>query len=164
MSESEDAARAEAEVGGVGESRGDVDAGAGTCFLRSRQGLSSALASFRRRFERARAGGADVVDIDAGSAVSVSVSTSRSSASSGEGRFVPARRGSDGGTRGGDGGACILRCCCSGDGEDGGELRGDDAGWLRRGLGPGDAVRWSRPRHGSGSGSKAVGTGEAARD
>ena len=96
------------------------------CFFRSRQGLSSsALASRRLRFERARAG----ADVGSGSVVS----TSRSSDSSeGVARFVPAAR--DGGGDGEDeDDLCILRC--SGDGEDGGELRGDDVGWLRWGLG-----------------------------
>ena len=121
------------------------------CFLRSRQGLSSALASRRLRFERAR-----VDAIDAAEA-----STSTSSVSSGEGRFVLETQGSEGddGVGDGDDDVCILRCCwCSRDGEDGGELRGeDDAGWTRSGLETGDGSQ------GYGSGSEAVSMGEAAR-
>lgn len=98
---------------------GGVDAAAAVAcacfsfFLRSRQGLSSAWTSRLRRFERARA------DVDAGSTMSVSVSAASSSSSSGEeGRFC------------GRGGVCVLRWWwCSGDGEVGGELSGDDVGW-----------------------------------
>ena len=97
---------------------GGVDAAAAVAcacfsfFLRSRQGLSSAWTSRLRRFERAR------VDVDVGSTMSVSVSAASSSSSGEEGRFS------------GRGGVCVLRWWwCSGDGEVGGELSGDDVGW-----------------------------------
>ena len=109
-----------------GESRAGV-----VCFFRSRQGLlSSALTSRRRRFERARA---DAGAADVGSDSVSTISRSEDS-SEGVGRFVPAARGGSGEDDSeGDSDLCILRC--SGEGEDGGELSGDDVGWLRWGLG-----------------------------
>ena len=103
------------------EARGDECgcAGAGVgedtraCFLRLRQGLSSEAESLRRRFVRVRAcsGGVDpVAEVDA----------SRSDSGRGEvvRRFAPEVGSGD----------SVCRCCFSGDGEAGGELRGDDAG------------------------------------
>ena len=82
-----------------------------TCFLRLRQGLSSEAESLRRRFVRARAGSGGVdTEVDA----------SRSDSGRGEvvRRFAPEVGSRD----------SVCRCCFSGDGEAGGELRGDDAG------------------------------------
>lgn len=89
------------------------------CFLRLRQGLSSEAESLRRRFVRARAcsGGADTkadADEDADGA-----SASNSGRGVGVGRFAPAVGGGD----------SISRCRFSGEGEESGELRGDDAGY-----------------------------------
>jgi hypothetical protein len=128
----------EAEAGGVDvradgvevedeEARGDEGgcAGAGVgedtraCFLRLRQGLSSEAESLRRRFVRARAcsGG---VDTEADADPVTEVDASRSDSGRGEvvRRFAPEVGSGD----------SVCRCCSSGDGEAGGELRGDDAG------------------------------------
>jgi len=93
------------------------------CFLRLRQGLSSEAESLRRRFVRARAcsGGADP-EADAATDVDPVAKADASRSDSGRGeverRFAPAV-GSE---------SPVCRYCFSGDGEAGGELRGDDAG------------------------------------
>jgi hypothetical protein len=128
------AAEAEGEGSGVG---------AGWCFLRSRQGLSSVSTSLRRRLVRGRTGtgGADA-DADAGSTISATmVSVSESTTPSGAaeaGRLMPAA------TPGSDACSDSLRCCCSGAGDDGGELRGDEAGWWLLCAGLGGALGSSR--------------------
>ena len=112
----------------VGTESDDSCVGVGRCFLRFRQGLLSASTSLWRRFARRRACGTDV---DAGSTillVSGSGSTSSRAAEAGHLVAAPAPGG----------GPCSdsLRCCCSRAGDDGGELRGDEAGWpLCTGLG-----------------------------
>jgi len=115
-------------VGGE-EARGEEGSSAGAgvgediraCFLRLRHGLSSEAESLRRLFVRARAcpGGADP-EADADTSVDpMAKAESRSDSGRGEvvRRFAPAV-----------GGSSVWRCCFSGDGEAGGELRGDDAG------------------------------------
>jgi len=93
------------------------------CFLRLRHGLSSEAAeSLRRLFVRARAcpGRADP-EADADTSVDPMAKADASRSDSGRGevvrRFAPAV-----------GGNSVWRCCFSGDGEAGGELRGDGAG------------------------------------
>lgn len=116
-------------VGGE-EARGEEgrSAGAGVgediraCFLRLRHGLSSEAESLRRLFVRARAcpGGADP-EANADTSVDPVAKADASRSDSGRGevvrRFGPAV-----------GGNSVWRCCFSGDGEAGGELRGDGAG------------------------------------
>jgi hypothetical protein len=104
----------------VGTESDDSCVAVGRCFLRFCQGLLSASTSLRRRFARARACGTDV---NAGSTILlVSGSGSTSSRAAEAGHLVAAP------TPGDDACSNSLRCCCSRAGDDGGELRGDEAG------------------------------------
>jgi len=106
----------------------------GDWFLRLRQDLLSESVSLRRRFVRERAGPGRA-DAAAGSGSLRGVEVRR---------LVPAAGG----------GRVSVSCCWEGGGEEGGEVRGDEAGhWSRDGLG-GELC----------SSSSAVNADEAARE